>query len=325
MLFRRSSDDRATTLRLFYASDIHGTEVLWRKFLQAPRVYGAKVLVMGGDVTGKVVVPIVPDGDTYVAELFGEHQRVIVGEELERLEERIRANGMYPHVTTREEVAQVAALPEDEREEWFARIALQAFERWLALAEERLNGAGTRCFVMGGNDDPPAIDELIDSAGRVEGCDGRVVEFDGYRMISVGYSNRTPFNSPRELDEEELLRRIDTLAAEAGDMDRCIFNLHVPPYASDLDTAAELNGDLELVMQGGQPKMIAVGSTAVREAIEKHQPLLALHGHVHESRGSTKIGRTVCVNPGSDYHTGRISGCLVNLSGTRVTHQLMNG
>jgi Icc-related predicted phosphoesterase len=326
MLFRKKGrPSGGGTLRLFYASDIHGTEVLWRKFLHAPRVYEATVLVMGGDVTGKVVVPIVRNGDGYHAELFGEEQRVRTAEELEALQERVRSNGMYPSVMGQEDFARVAAMSEAEREEWFARIALESLERWLELADERLEESGARCFVMGGNDDPPDIDDFIGRAATVEACDGRVVEFDGYTMISVGYSNRTPFDSPRELDEDELLRRIDTLAAEAGDMDRCIFNLHVPPYASDLDTAAELTSDLELVTEGGQPKLIPVGSTAVREAIEKHQPLLALHGHVHESRGSTKIGRTVCVNPGSDYHTGRISGCLLNLSGTRVTHQLMNG
>jgi Icc-related predicted phosphoesterase len=317
--------DGVGAVRLYYASDIHGTETLWRKFLHAARVYEAGVLVMGGDVTGKVVVPLVEDGGAHVAELFGRAERAGTGEELDDLERRIRANGMYPHRMSSAEVGRVAALSEEAREAWFAEVMLVTFERWLALAEARLADAPVRCFVMPGNDDPPAVDGAIERAARVEGCDGRVVEFGGYRMVSVGYSNRTPFDSPRELDEDELYRRICGLADEAGDMDRCLFNLHVPPYDSTLDTCAALDDHLEVVMAGSEPKLIAAGSTAVREAIERYQPLASLHGHIHESAGATRIGRTLCINPGSDYHTGRIAGCLLQLRGGGVRHQFVTG
>ena len=99
----------------------------------------------------------------------------------------------------------------------------------------------------------------------------------------------------------------------------------MPPYGSGLDTAAELDEDLSVVMSGSKPKLIPVGSTAVRELIERYQPLLGLHGHVHERAGATRIGRTLCINPGSDYHTGRISGCLVQLRADRITHQFVTG
>jgi len=312
-------------VRLYYASDIHGTETLWRKFLHAARVYEAGVLVMGGDVTGKVVVPLVEDGGAYVAELFGRAERAGSEAELEDLEKRIRANGMYPHRMSGAEVERVAALSEQAREEWFAEVMLVTFERWLALAEERLADPAVRCFVMPGNDDPPAVDTAIERALRVEGCDARVVEFGGYTMISLGYSNRTPFDSPRELDEDELYRRVSELADAAGDMDRCVFNLHVPPIDSSLDTCAALDENLEVVMAGSEPKLISAGSTAVREAIERYQPLVSLHGHIHESAGATRIGRTLCVNPGSDYHTGRIAGCLLQLRGDDVRHQFVTG
>jgi Icc-related predicted phosphoesterase len=324
-LFRRNKDGaRQQAPRLYYASDIHGSEVLWRKFLNAAEAYRADVLVMGGDVTGKVVIPLVqqPDG-AYEVELFGSRQRI--GEdEREAWEHRIRGNGMYPHVMSADDVARVAQLDEDAKEQWFATVMRQTFDGWLALADERLNGH-TRCFVMPGNDDPEGVDHAIEAADKVEVCDGVVVEFDGHTMISVGYSNRTPFDSPRELEEDELYRRIAALADQAGEMERCVFNLHVPPYDSSLDTAAELTDDLEVVMSGSAPKMIPVGSTAVREAIEKYQPLLSLHGHVHESAGATRIGRTLCINPGSDYHTGRISGCLIQLRPDKAVHQFVTG
>lgn len=323
-LLRRKDRAGVPGTRLYYASDIHGSEVLWRKFLNAAAGYEADVLVMGGDVTGKVVVPLVEAGDGGChVELFGQAQDVAAGD-IEEMEHRIRSNGMYPHRMTAEEVARVATLEEADKEEWFAEVMRETFDRWLALADERL-ADGVRCFVMPGNDDPVGVDLSIEEAAKVEACDDRIVEFADHSMISLGYANPTPFDSPRELSEDELFRRVSALADRVEDMDRCIFNLHVPPYDSSLDTAPALTEDLEVVMSGSAPKMIAVGSTAVRELIERYQPLLALHGHVHESAGATTIGRTLCINPGSDYHTGRISACLLQLRDGTVRHQFVTG
>jgi Icc-related predicted phosphoesterase len=202
---------------------------------------------------------------------------------------------------------------------------LEAFRGWLELADQRLVGREIRCFVMPGNDDPPSLEHVIDSAAVVEACDEKVVRFDGYEMLSLGYSNITPWNSPRELDEGALYDRMVFLADQIDDHTRAVWNVHVPPHASQLDTAAELDDEFNLVLVGKQPHMIPVGSSAVREAIERYQPLVALHGHIHESPGATHIGRTLCLNPGSDYQTGRISGCIVNLRGDRVNHQFVTG
>lgn len=324
-LLRRSKGGggKPAATRLYYASDIHGSEVLWRKFLAAGAAYRASVLVMGGDVTGKVVVPLVEEGAGFRVELFGERQLVAAGD-LEETEHRIRSNGMYPYRMSAAEVERVGRLGEDDREAWFGDVMRETFARWLALADERLDEA-TRCFVMPGNDDPPGVDRAIDDAAKVEACDGRIVEFEGYRMISFGYANTTPFDSPRELTEDELYRRVAALADQVEDLGRFVFNLHVPPYDSSLDTAPELTEDLEVVMSGSAPKLVPVGSTAVRELIERYQPLLSLHGHVHESPGATRIGRSLCINPGSDYHTGRINGCLIQLSGDAVRHQFVTG
>jgi uncharacterized protein len=323
---RKAEGGKETPLRLYYASDIHGTEVLWLKFLNAPKHYKAQVLVMGGDVTGKMVIPLVEDPPgVFTGKLFGRSQRAEGEAELTALERRIRGNGMYPYRTTVDEVAQIADLPEEEREQWFEGVMLNTFSRWLDQADERLGESGIPCFVMPGNDDPTSLEEQLRASKHVEACDARIVEFDRYTMLSLGYSNRTPWDSPRELDEDELFRRIEELATQVEDLSRCIFNLHVPPYDSGLDTAAELDADFNVVLLGKEPHMIPVGSTAVREAIERFQPIAGLHGHIHESAGATRIGRTLCVNPGSDYHTGRIAGCLVNLDGDNARHQFVTG
>jgi Icc-related predicted phosphoesterase len=325
-LFKRKTAEGGNALRLYYASDIHGTEVLWKKFLNAPKYYNARVLVMGGDITGKVVIPVVQEDDgTWSARLHGGHQQARDEAELDAIERRIRGNGMYPYRTTHAEVDRIAALSEAEREAWFEGVMLRTFDEWIALADERLEGTDIRCFVMPGNDDPPALEDSIGRGIRVETCDEAVVSFETYTMLSLGYSNRTPWDSPRELDEDALSERIERLAEQVPDMSRCLFNLHVPPYDSRLDTAAELDEDFHMVLVGKEPHMIPVGSTAVREAIEKHQPLAALHGHIHESPGANRIGRTLCINPGSDYNTGRISGCLVTLRDDKAVHQFVTG
>lgn len=314
----------AKSVRLFYASDIHGAEVLWRKFLNAGKAYDADVLVMGGDLTGKAVIPLVDIGDGYRVELFGETHMLRHEAEIEETERQIRGKGMYPHRMMQDEVNRVSQLSTDEREEWFSEVMLETFEMWLNLAGERLEGIPTRCFVMPGNDDPLSVGEAIERSEGVESCEGSVVEFDGYSMISLGYSNPTPFDSPRELSEDEIYQRVQKMVECVPDLSRCIFNLHPPPYNSELDTAPVLDDNLTVVMAGSEPKTMPVGSTAVREAIEEFQPLLALHGHVHESAGATRIGRTLCINPGSDYHTGLISGCICSLRETEVRHQFVN-
>jgi Icc-related predicted phosphoesterase len=224
-----------------------------------------------------------------------------------------------------QELERVRDMGEQERERWFAQVTLTTFERWLNLADERLQGTDVRCFLMPGNDDPIGVQEAIEEAGRVEACEDRIVEFDGHAMISLGYSNRTPWDSPRELDEDQLYERVDALASQLDDPSTAVFNLHVPPYDSTLDVAPELDEHFTVVMVGSEPKMIPVGSTAVRELIERYQPALSLHGHVHESAGAKRLGKTLCINPGSDYHTGRIAGCLIALRGSHTRHQFVTG
>jgi uncharacterized protein len=324
--FQRRKAKTADSLRLYYASDIHGTEVLWRKFLNAPKYYKTQILVMGGDIAGKLVIPLVQGDDgVYRAQIFGRKEQASTEAEADALEDRIRRNGMYPYRTTALEVERISSLSATEQEEWFEGVMVATFRRWIELADERLSGTSVRCFVMSGNDDPPSIEAEILAAKHVESCDAKIVEFDRYAMLSLGYSNRTPWDSPRELDEDDLFQRISALAEQVGDHTYCVYNLHVPPYDSQLDTAAELDENFNPVLIGSQPHLIPVGSTAVREAIEKYQPLAALHGHIHESPGAIRIGRTLCLNPGSDYSTGRISGCIVNLRGDRVNHQFVTG
>jgi Icc-related predicted phosphoesterase len=196
-------------------------------------------------------------------------------------------------------------------------------QSWLDLADERLADAELRCFVCPGNDDQFEVDEVIANAQRVEACEGRVVEIDGFQLASTGWSNRTPWDTYREEDEPDLEKRIETVVSEVtAPAERTIFSFHCPPHGSGLDEAPELTEDMRLKHAGRAP--VALGSTAVRDAIEKHQPMLSLHGHIHEARGNTRIGRTLCINPGSAYEQGELLGAVVDLEdGKKVKRFVM--
>jgi uncharacterized protein len=315
-----------TEFKLFFATDIHGSDVCWKKFINAAKFYACQVLVMGGDMTGKMLVAIVDVGGGRFRVRLAGQERIVDRDEVGHLRKLIADSGYYPYDTTLDEIAALEA-DRGAVDRLFQAKMTETLERWLQIADERLAGTDIQVYLGPANDDPPFIDAVLAGGRRVQNPEGRVVELPaGWRMISCGWSNPTPWDSPRELPEEELLAKIEGEAARLPTMDRSIFNLHVPPKDSQLDKAALLKSDLSPVVEGGAPVITGVGSTAVRQAIERHQPSLALHGHIHESRGTARIGRTLCINPGSEYGDGVLRGAIVTLSERGVTrHQLLAG
>lgn len=323
---KRRGQPREPALDLYYASDVHGADRLWRKFLGAGRFYRCTELIMGGDLIGKAVVPIERRADgTHRARFLGEERALRDERQLEELIDAVRFNGFYPWVASAEEIAPYAA-DSSRQEELFDRVVHEDFARWVQLADERAETNGARLYVIAGNDDPWFVDELLAAARHLEFCDDRVVHVGEHEMVSCSYANPTPWNSPRELDEDALYERLKRLAEQLEAPRRAIFNLHVPPYDSGLDTATQLDDDLRPVYRGGQPVEIPVGSRAVQQIIEEYQPVLSLHGHIHESRGAARIGDTLALNSGSEYNTGRLHGVVVRLGDERViSHQFVVG
>ena len=320
-VFARRKNESLT--RLFYAGDVHGSRVCWKKFVNAAAHYPADVLVMGGDLTGKALVPIIrrPDG-SYTAMVIGEERVARTAEELDQMQQAISTNGMYPLIVDEEEARLLGEDPRH-REQAFERALLDELRLWVELADERLAGTEARAYVIPGNDDPWSIDAVLAAGVGVVPCDERLEEVGPHELLSFGYSNRTPWHTPRELDEEEIYERLKRLADQLDAPERAIFNIHVPPWESSLDTAFEVDEELRYVTKGGRPHEVPTGSHAVRQIIEETQPLLSLHGHIHESKGVTKIGRTVAINPGSDYGSGHLDGCLVHLAPERVINQYL--
>jgi Icc-related predicted phosphoesterase len=311
--------------RIFYTGDVHGSERCFRKFLNAAAFYDVSVIILGGDITGKVMTPVIEyKPGRFTATVFGRKEKVKGLEELEDLERQIRFNGFYPYRCSTEELGRLANDPSF-REQVMSRVMADEVRRWTQIADEKLAGTSVRCLIMAGNDDELEIDSLL-SSERVENPDGRVVRLDDYQVLSSSWANPTPWDSPREEPEELLEARLEVLGEALDPELPAIFNLHVPPYDTGLDTAAQLDETLAVVTSGGQPNMIPVGSRAVREFITAEQPLVGLHGHIHESRGVAKIGDTLCINPGSNYADGVLDGVVVELNGSEVArYQLVSG
>ncbi len=329
-LLGKKSAQKKTTV--FFATDVHGSERTFRKFINAGKFYNAQVLVMGGDIIGKMAVPIIQDGPgLYRATLQGRTERFEGEESLKGLRERIGTLGFYSKVLEEDEFRELAADP-SRVEAMFHDLARERLESWVELAESRLAGTEIKCYVTGGNDDYPDVLQALHrpSAESLVACEGKVVQIDAeHTMISMGFSGPTPWKTPREIPDEELGLMIEEMIAQVADPARCIFNFHDPPVDSTLDTCPLLDWSTDppsQIVRAGQVVLHGAGSKSVRRAIEAHQPLVGLHGHIHESAGATRIGRTLCVNPGSEYGEGVLRGVLLNLAGGKVeSYQLTSG
>ena len=313
-------------MRLFYATDVHGSTRCFTKFVNAAAFYGVDAVLLGGDITGKAIVPLVAESGRYRGHFLGEPVSAEEGEELEALEKKIAATGYYAWRSTADEEAEVSSDPAKQHD-LFIRLIVERVEQWMALADERLEAQGIPCYVNAGNDDPPEIDAAIEAARWVEYLEGRVVELpDGTQVASCGYANMTPWACPRDVEEPELARRLEDVIAKLDDPAQSIFNFHCPPYGTGIDAGPKRGEDFRVTAGAGGVEMVPVGSRACRAAIEEHQPLLGLHGHLHESRGTHMLGRTLCVNPGSEYTEGVLRGALVELKKSKVkSHQFTAG
>ena len=308
---------------LFFATDIHGSDICWKKFINSGKFYGAEVIILGGDISGKALVPLLDLGNgkyraTLLQQEFTLHDEIDVDE----MEKKIRSRGYYPYRTSTEEIQELQQHPEKLNELFKAQV-LRRMQEWIAYAEDKLAGASVQCYVTMGNDDPFELDDLIRAGSKnLQVADNLAIEIlPGIEMVSSGWSNRTPWHTQREEDEADLEKRYEGLFSQVKDPHACVVNFHVPPFNSGLDEAPELTEDLRPKHAGNA--LIPVGSKAGRKMIEKYQPLLGLFGHIHESKGVTRIGKTVCINPGSMYEQACLLGSLVTIENKKVKNHVM--
>jgi len=309
-------------MKLYFATDVHGSEICWKKFLAASKFYDVDTLILGGDMTGKAIIPIIDQGgDDYKVTLL-EQMTILHGkEEVEKMVQTIQNRGYYPYVTNPDEVQAIFSTP-GRTDELFLDQVIKTMQRWMEYADAKLSGTGIRCIVCPGNDDIFEIDSVIAASKCVRSLEGQVIELDEYHeMANSGWSNPTPWNTHREESEEALLVRLEGVISRVKNPSQAVFNLHAPPYGSGLDEAPELTKDLRPAYAGRS--MIPVGSKAVMTVIDKYQPLLGLHGHIHESKGTRKYKKTLCINPGSMYEQGMLNGAVIELKPQKVGNYLL--
>lgn len=300
--------------KIFFVTDIHGSNTCYRKYLNALKVYNVDVGILLGDLTGKVLVPLIEKvGGGWETTLMGQYTEVSTQEELEKLKKTIELMGYYWTHQTMDEYKALKAEPKM-IDELFKELVLQRMKEWMALADERLKGTPYKVYMAPGNDDYFEIDAIIEDSSAIVNCNNKNVMLGDHEMITFCYANPTPWNTPREKPDEELEPMLEELVAKVQDKSNAIFNFHAPPYGFGLDLAPELDENLTQAAD----RKIHVGSKAVAKMIEKYQPLLGLHGHIHESRGVQKIRKTTIINPGSEYSEGILKGVVLVLEKGKV-------
>jgi Icc-related predicted phosphoesterase len=327
MPFWKKGKSEGEPTRIFYACDIHGSEPTYRKFLNAAKFYEVDALVFGGDLMGKLLIPIVREADgSYRASLQGQNHHIRGEEEMERFKRTLQTLGFYWQEMDPDEYRTYEG-QQDRIDTLFDVLAKERLADWVALAEERLEGTGVRAYLCGGNDDTDEVLTALDEAprDRVVNAENRVVPIDDeHVLVTVGYSTPTPWQTPRERTETEIADVIEKVVAGVPDPSRAVFNFHCPPLDSSLDTCLKLDASVwppTPVIENRQPVYYGAGSLAVTDALRRYQPTVGLHGHIHESRGMNRYGRTPAFNPGSEYGEGVLRGLIVAIRGGEVVGQ----
>ncbi|HJY96010.1 MAG TPA: hypothetical protein VJ371_13720, partial [Streptosporangiaceae bacterium] len=258
---------------VYFVSDLHGSSMCFRKFVNSTKVYKPRVLILGGDVAGKAIQSIVKaPGGRYQCEFVGTRYDISDDDELTNLERLIADHGYYPYRAEPGELEAMEAA--GTLDELFLRLMRERLTEWLDIADTRLRPQNIPLFFMLGNDDPPELAGLLDQAPWGTHAEGQVVHLDDdHEMMSWGYANTTPWHTYREQDEQQLATAYETMAKRLERPERAVFNLHPPPYNTQLDDAPALDDDLRVHAVMGQVQYAAVGSTAVRDIETQYQPL----------------------------------------------------
>ncbi|MGI0128636.1 MAG: metallophosphoesterase family protein [Thermoplasmata archaeon] len=310
--------------RIYFVSDLHGSEVCFRKFLNSVPIYRPDLLIYGGDIMGKVLQPIFQERpDAFRWFPTGDRAETFRGSELPRVERAIADRGRYSLVTTPAEWDRLRADP-DGLELRCRELGKDRARSWLRLFEERLGGKGPPLIVNVGNDDTDGLLDLLrnEAPPGVIVPEGRVVSAGPYEFFGCGYANMTPWHCPRDLPEADLAKVLDRTAGQIGQPRRTIFDIHAPPTGTSLDMAPQLDENLRPRTASGQTLSEHVGSTSVRQLIESVRPVASLHGHIHESMGADFVAGVPVFNPGSTYFSGTLQGLLLDLDGEHVLDHL---
>jgi len=303
--------------RYLFASDMHASDLAFRKFISVALQYKVNVAVTD-ELTGKFIIPALKQKDGSVQFVFRDETVTARTEAEQKTEENKAANvGNYVYYCTPEEYEEMKSGTEGQ-DKLFKTLVCERLRRWTKFAEEKLKGKVDAVIMMPGNDDEPYLDDVLAESKWITNPDGKVIKLLGNEVLASGLANMTPWKCPRDVEEDVLEQELEKLCAQITDWKHAIMITHCPPYDTKIDKAPKLDAKFNVVYSGGSPVMIPVGSTSVRKVVEKYQPLLGLHDHLHEGKGIDHIGRTTLINSGSEYYKGLLSAALVNLEDDKV-------
>ncbi|HET6991658.1 MAG TPA: metallophosphoesterase [Bacteroidia bacterium] len=299
---------------ILFASDLHGSDIVFRRLIDTAIKNKVEAVLIGGDISGKTLTPIIKRvGGKYETKFLGRNKVVSDGTELSLLQQDIANSGSYSYIVDENDYRKL-----DTDKVFRAKIFLEQMKlrakQWIAIAEERLKPKGIRFVIICGNDDDRELDHIIANSSFAENPEKKVITIcDNHEVIGESSANKTPFNCPRDIEEDEIESNLRMKLKDIKDVGRSILIIHTPPINSSLDNAPALDKDLKPIVEGGSHVFKPVGSSAVRKIIEEVQPMLTLHGHIHESPGFCKIGRTYCFNPGSEYNNACLRSYLITM------------
>ncbi|MFP3279018.1 MAG: metallophosphoesterase [Candidatus Micrarchaeota archaeon] len=311
-------------VKFFFSSDLHGSEVVFNKLINAASFYNVKHIIVGGDLTGKILVPIVKDSNNiYKLNMFGE-QKKVKEKELEDVKHELRAAGEYYTVMEKEEYEAVADNKE-KMQELFLKEVISSLAQFIEKASNKLRPLGAKIYIMPGNDDFEQVADFLEKNANesVVSLDGKIVDIEGYEFLGYGYSNPTPWHTPREKEEDTIYKELKRLA-EKVEQEKSVFVIHPPPIDTKIDKAPKLDSELRQEISAGYMNVVSAGSVSVRRIIEEYAPIAGFHGHIHESAGidyiKAKNGRMVPVlNPGSAYSSGMLNGIIAEIEDGKLT------
>jgi len=303
------------SFKIFFMADIHNSELIFRRFLSIPKYYNVDILILSGDLTGKAIIPIIDvGGEKYQYKFRGKTEIIYGHEQLKNALSELKKIGLYTYICTKDELEELKNKP-DEVDRLFKKLIIETIQEWVRSIEDNIPREKD-IILMPGNDDIFDIDPVIQKSDRVIYPLNKLVELPlGYGMLSLDYVNPTPWNTPREAEEKTLWKMLEEKANLVDrEWRKIICSFHPPPYNTKLDLAPKLDKNLRPVYSFGELEKENVGSKSVRKFFEKYNPLIGLHGHIHESPGYDKVGGTLVFNPGSEYSAGILKGLFIELN-----------
>ena len=298
----RHVTETANELEIVFATDFHGSTEMWSKFATLVAEVRPDLAIAGGDFKGKalaVAEGIRPDA----WQVKYPSSRVLDAGEVLTWTEDIARQGIYAARVSQRQSQQLA-VDEDYAEGFLMEAARLRLRTWAQEARTLKQYCG-RLMLVPGNDDGPemtgAIREIDPSLSDEH---VRIGEWD---VISVGTTPPTPWKTPGEAEESEILAEVSALLDQTRRCDSTVLVAHSPPYNTLLDIGPDLDEEMRVRTAGGRQRTKHIGSRAIREILITRGPLISLHGHVHESRGIQYLGRTLALNPGSEYSGGTLT------------------